>query len=147
MKTIKNLVMQFPLLLVGLCFVLSYCQGKKDKDPLLYEAYEYHTEAAALRNSLQSSLNNLAAGLEEGDSLAKLRIDEIKHKLTEWDHQFVEVPGFEEECDHDHDHDHDHGHHHHHHKPAPGLTPLQHKELQKFLLDELLEIETQTKNL
>jgi ABC-type nickel/cobalt efflux system permease component RcnA len=130
--------------LAGAFFMVSNCKGKQEHDPLLLEAYQYHMEAAELRNSIKSIINELNSGLVEEDGMARIRIDDVRNKLAEWDHQFVEVPGFEEECDHDHDHDHDH---HHHHKPAPGLTPAQHKELQKFLLDELRLIETQVKNL
>lgn len=143
MRTEKILFVIIGFALAGVIFMLSSCKGKQEHDPLLLEAYQYHMEAAELRNSIKSIINERSSSLNEEESMAKIRIDDVRKKLAEWDHQFVEVPGFEEECDHDHDHDHDH----HHHKPAPGLTPAQHKELQKFLLNELRMLETQVKNL
>jgi hypothetical protein len=69
-----------------------------------------------------------------------LELEALKERLHEWDQNFVEVPGFE----HEH-HQHEHGHHHHH-NPAPNLTPSQHLNLQKGLLEEIKEIEIALKN-
>lgn len=126
MKAYFNII---PLSLFGI--ILISCQPQKS-DPTLIEAQEYHQQAGKIRANLGQKLSNVET---EGDSIMQPILQEYKLALEEWDEAWVEVPGF----DHDHDHG-EEGHDHHHHTP-PNLTPKEHLELQKHLLEEIIGLE------
>lgn len=129
MKAYFNII---PMSLFGL--ILLSCQPQKS-DPMLMEAQEYHEQAGQIRANLGQQLSDAEA---KKDSLILTILPEYKQALDEWDEAWVEVPGFE----HDHDHDHgEEGHEHHHHNTPPNLTPKEHLELQKHLLEEIMQME------
>lgn len=129
MKAYFNII---PLSLFGI--ILISCQPQKS-DPTLIEAQEYHQQAGKIRANLDLKLSNAETQV---DNIKQPILKEYKRALAEWDEAWIEVPGFE----HDHDHDHgEEGHEHHHHNDAPNLTPKEHLELQKHLLEEIMELE------
>lgn len=117
-----------------LSLMLLSCQPQK-ANPLLIEAYDYHQQAGQIRKNLAQQL---ADAKVDSSKLAKL--EELKQLLKEWDDSWVEVPGFE------HDHEHEKVEHEHHHNPAPNLSPKEHLELQKHLLEKIKSLDKSFKN-
>ncbi|WP_158856650.1 hypothetical protein [Lunatibacter salilacus] len=129
----KAIISIIPMSLLSI--LLLSCQPQKT-DSRLNEAHEYHQQAGHVRENLGQQLSNT-----ERDSLLHDSLQEFKQALKEWDDAWVEVPGFE--------HDHKHGeeeHDHHHHNTAPNLSPKEHLELQKHLLEEIQKLEKSFNN-
>ncbi len=146
----RKRLIRLPKLLVltlGLIVLLSACGDKKQHDEDLQQAFELHKEAIKVRQMAQDQMAQLNAN---NDSLFVATytkdLQSISGLLETWDGQLVEVPGFEEEHDHsDHDHsDHDH---HHHHDGQQELTPKQHLEIQRHLLEEIQVIAERISNI
>lgn len=125
MSIANALISLTALLLLG-------CQPQK-KDSLLGRAFEYHQQAKNTRENLDQQLRKLESTVDISVFSA---LEEFKNALHAWDEAWVEVPGF----DHDHEED-DHEHNHHHHNQEPNLSPREHIELQKHLLEEIKGLE------
>lgn len=123
--------------IIGLVAIITGCGTDPKKSKELTEAYETHLKSLSIRNEVINQLGQLIDG-SDSTFLANQRglFESIQLSIQNWDEQLVEVPGFEEEHDHsghDHDHDHDHGN-------ELELTPKQHLEVQKHLLQEIQNI-------
>ena len=131
--------LQIFVLLFSIIALTSAC-GDKEKDKDLVQAFKFHEEAIAVRQTVADQIEKLKANT---DSLFVAtysnELKTISSALEEWDEQLVEVPGFEEEHDHSHhDHSgHDHDHDHDHNHSEQELTPQQHLEVQQHLLQEI----------
>jgi len=125
-----------PILVIAI--LLSACGDKKETSEDLRQAFELHLEAIKTRQLTKEKLARLKAHTDT--VFVKTygqHLDSLDQLLEAWDENLIEVPGFEEEHDHDH-HDHDHDHdHHHHHNAQQDLTPKQHLEVQRHLLEEI----------
>lgn len=107
--------------------ILLSCQSKK-YDLLLIEAQGFHQQAGHIRENLSKRISDA-----EVESLMRPILQEYKQAIKEWDEAWVEVPGYE--------HDHGEEGHDHHHHTVPKLTAKEHLELQKHLLEEIMELE------
>lgn len=126
--------LKFMLFLFTATAILTSC-SKAPQDPLLQEAFMYHTEAIELEKSLQSVIGELNAKkstiqlagdeLEETDMKFIDVTNRIEKSYERWKENRIEVPGFE------HAHNHSHDCSHHHHKSSVQLTPQQMMEVQK----------------
>ncbi len=133
--SIKHITIAF-----GILVIVASCKEKKP-DQNLQKAFDIHTEAMKVREQADQKLHAL---MENNDSAFVaaygFKLDSLHSLIEEWDHQVIEVPGFEH--DHgDHDHGHDHHHHHHDHGTELDLSPAEHLEVQEFLFDEIKSVE------
>ncbi len=124
-----------------LLLVVASCTEKKP-DQNLQKAFDIHTEAMKVREQADQKLHAL---MEKTDSAFVAtygsKLDSLHSLIEEWDHQVIEVPGFEH--DHgDHNHGHDHHHHHHDHGAELDLSPAEHLEVQELLLNEIKSLKT-----
>jgi len=144
----------FALITLGMMTLVVACGDSKKTNEDLQQAFELHQEAVKIRQITDKQMDELKAN---EDSLLvstyQADLDYISRSLEEWDEQLVEVPGFEHEHDHsDHDHaGHIHaGHihtgqelnheHDHSHGEQTNLTPEQHLQVQRHLLNEIKAI-------
>lgn len=115
------------LMICLLGMVLTGCHSH-ETDPKLEEAFKIHEQAIAVNQAIQSQLQSANTETPE--------MSQIKKRLSDWEENLVEVPGF------DHDHDHSHGgHHHHDHGPGLEVTPEDMLIIQKEFLDSIKVIQ------
>lgn len=120
------------ILTSGIFCTLWSCQSASDstQNPILIEANEVHQEAVSWQKIAEQKLDSLESAA--GDSVAKMRITQLKMEVEAWEQTLFEVPGFEH-TDHS-------GHDHHHHNEAPQVTPEQMLLIQKEARDTIKEL-------
>ncbi len=133
------MINSFPLrrLICSMCFSILIlfvsCSDHSKPDPLLEEAFQIHKQALQVEKEVRELLKKLPE-----DHAAKTKMES---RLTAWDENLIEVPGFDD------DHSHDHHDHNHSHGPDVELTPENMLAVQKVLLDSMLTIRKDLQNL
>ncbi|MEO1013048.1 MAG: hypothetical protein AAFX53_17250 [Bacteroidota bacterium] len=120
--------------MLGIIALLAACGDTKQMNEDLKAAFELHKEAIEIRKMAKDKMARLKANKDSLFIATHTEdLNSITRSLETWDEQLVEVPGFEHDPNHsDHDHDHDHDH-----DNGQELTPKQHLEVQRHLLDEV----------
>lgn len=129
---------------ISLSILLTSCFNQAKNDPLLKEAFEFHTQAMDVEKNTNLVMDNLlnrknsiqvqGKALSEDDMGFIDAVNRVESLLTSWKDNRVEVPGFE------HGHD---GHKHHagcNHKNDVQLTSQQMLEVQEEALKQIKDI-------
>ncbi|MCH7400322.1 hypothetical protein ACFOUP_07520 [Belliella kenyensis] len=101
------------------------------EDENLIEANKIHQQSLDIREELLQ--------VEKDLKDAEIDYTELKEELKIWDKDIIEVPGFE------HSHDDAHQRKYHVHNPMKEFTPVEHKNYQQVMHDEIVELSSKLK--
>jgi hypothetical protein len=139
--------MSLPHLITALILVscLAACSSGTNKDPLLEEAAQYHSEATRIQEVLEPKIEQidslkrvLSKQLTPTRAARMVTLDSLKTAFEEWEKNLVEVPGMP------HDHGHSKGEHAHHHHTDATLKNLpadQMRDLQREMLNNIRQMQ------
>lgn len=115
--------------------ILIACSSGNSKEitPELIEANEYHQKSLDIREELME--------IEKQLKDAGIDYSALKDELKTWDKDIIEVPGFE------HSHDDEHERKYHVHNALKTFKDDEHRDYQKVMHEEIVQIHEQMKML
>lgn len=132
------------LFFFSFALILSACNTGAASDPLLVEAFDFHTKAIEVEKIFVpklEELRNKKNGIQiQGRALTEDEMsfidatNRMESTYESWQKNRIEVPGFE------HAHDHSGNCQHHHNSSKVQLTPQQMKEIQEESLQGIKDI-------
>lgn len=132
----------FPFFL--LATILSACSTGAASDPLLIEAFDFHSKAIEVEKSFLPELEKLRSKKNSIQIQGRALTDDemsfidsanrMEATYESWQKNRIEVPGFE------HAHDHSGNCQHHHNSSKIQLTSQQMKEIQEESLQSITDI-------